>query len=92
MSGEEQVVLTSCLKRSAAAVLCELGRRSDANMLLRAGEPHSDIHHTQLLRGAEAGLRPGEVEHLLLPSREAAGRTGPEKTGDRLRELSNLDP
>lgn len=71
MDEDEQAVL-ACLKRAAAAVLSELSNRSDANLLLRAGDANSGPHHEQLLRSCEPGLRPGEVENLLLPASEGA--------------------
>jgi HEAT repeat protein len=65
LSDDEKMVL-AMLKRAAAAVLSEISRRSDANILLRAGDANNAPHQQQLLRGSEP--RTGEVENLLLPA------------------------
>jgi hypothetical protein len=71
---EEQAVMAG-LKQSAAAVLAELSNRSDAGVLLRAGNAYNGAQPNQLLRSSDPGNRPGEVEHLLLPSCEGNGGT-----------------
>ncbi len=65
---EEEREVIAALKRASSAVLAELSKRSDSQMLLRAGDSNTAPHNNQLLRSSEAGLRPGEVDNLLRPS------------------------
>lgn len=72
MNAEEHAVLEG-VKSAAAAVLHQLSWRSDSRVLLRSASSDGGEDRAHLLRGSEPGNRPGEVEHLLLPSDKNEG-------------------